>query len=264
MIVSIEGEEKSGKSTFAYTSPLPIVAFAFDLGSDRAIYGTQFDKYFKGLEVVTVPHLEKVSIGTPDILIYELPRPIQLDQERLVGFMDLWAYFIRLCSTAILDPKISTVVIDTMTLCRRIKADAYLQELQELNPQRPRKQLLQIEYGHANDSIRNIYDLAAYTRKNMVVVHHLTDEYKPQLNKDGQIESMSTGVRQLEGLTGTYRHIDIAIRNEKKKANIVSTITVCGLNLALEGQQLPESNWNSLVDILDLTLDGRIKFQRRL
>ena len=268
MLLSIEAEEKSGKSTLALTAPLPIVCFSFDLGTDRAINGTKYDEWFKGLNICKVPYNTEVSSAWEgnDITIYELPRPIQLDQELLVGFEELWNYFILLCSRALMDKAISTIVIDTMTLCRRIKCDAYLQELQEENikkGQRPRKQLLQIEYGHPNDSIRNIYDLAVSLGKNLVATHHLTDEYKLFMKSDGSTESMPTGVRLLEGLTGTYRYQDVAVRNTKVKNAITTKLEICGYNLGLEGMIIPDPNWDKIAGLISDSLGGRVSIQRR-
>ena len=263
MLLSIEGEEKSGKTTLAYTAPLPIVGFSFDLGTDRAINGTKYDEWFKGLTIKRIPYGAGTSWSGNDITIYDLPRPIQLSQELLSGFMELWNYFIQLCAKAMMDPAISTIVVDTMTLCRRIKADAYLQELQEGSPNRPRKQLLQIEYGHANDSIRNLYDLAQSMGKNFVAVHHLTDEYKPQLKSDGTVESMPTGTRVLEGLVGTYRYQDVAVRNEKRGSSIETKILSCGYNLGLEGMSIVNCSWDTLVGMISGSLGGRINIQRR-
>ena len=36
-MLSIEGDEATGKTTLAYSAPLPIVGFAYDMGIERAI-----------------------------------------------------------------------------------------------------------------------------------------------------------------------------------------------------------------------------------
>ena len=48
-ILSVTGEAKSGKTTFAYTAPRKIVGFSFDIGAERALYGIKYD-YFKDLD----------------------------------------------------------------------------------------------------------------------------------------------------------------------------------------------------------------------
>ena len=263
MILSIEAEEKCGKSTMAYTAPLPIVGFSFDLGHDRAINGTMHDEWFKGLKIETILYKQGekpvANWNSNDITIYQLPRPIQLDSDKVLGFRELWNYFIILFSKAVEDDSISTVVIDTMTLCRRIKNDAYLQELQVGGS---RKQLLQIEYSHPNDELRNIYDLLKALDKNAVVTHHLTDEYGKVIKNDGTIDTQPTGKRLLEGLTGTYRHIDAAIRLERKQGDIQGTIVECGHNIKLVGNPVA-ANWDAVVGMIEGSLGGRVRFDHR-
>ena len=266
MLLSIEGEEATAKTTLAYTAPKPIVGFNFDLGMDGAIYGTQFDKYFKGLKIETVkyntngnggpPGVAKLSKKGYDILVYDLPQPIQLTPANIAGCMELWNYFIQLFSEAALSDDVQTIVIDTATILRRVKADAYLQELQEGS--KPRKQLLQIEWGHPNDAIRNIYSLMAGLGKNLIIVHHLTDHYVPVTNSRGEVDTAPDGTRVLEGLAHTYRFVDIAVRQEKKKAEIESRYVKCGYNLSLEDTTV-DSNWNSIVSKIEMSVSDRIK-----
>ena len=43
MLLSIEGDEACGKTTLAYSAPLPIVGFAYDMGIERAIKGGKYE-----------------------------------------------------------------------------------------------------------------------------------------------------------------------------------------------------------------------------
>lgn len=278
MLLSIEGDEATYKSGTAYTAPLPIVGFQFDLGHKRAIYGSLFDKYFAGLSVEVVkynrfgPNVVNESDkpwATKDITIFELPQPVQLGAGNTTGFISLWDYFISYLGMACSDGDVKSIVLDTATIARRIKSDAYLEELNN-NAARegktPRKQLLQIEYGHANDAMRNIYSLMASIDKNFIAIHHLTDEYKPQQGSNGSIESLPTGNRVLEGLTGSLRYFDVALRNEKDKRTnaITSKIIKCGYDLSLEGLPLvPDIDWNTLVGFIEGSNQGRIQFDKR-
>ena len=268
MIISLEGEEATGKSTFAYTAPLPIIGFGFDLGEERAIFGAKYDDYFKDLDVEIVKY-EPKSVGrevygkvTGDIVIYELPEPVQLETTHISGCIELWSYFIQLFEKAIMDEKVKSTVVDTMTLARRVKSDAYLQELQQKEGSN-RKQLLQLEYGHANDSIRNLYTLAAGMGKNLVAIHHLTDEYKPAPGPNGTIISSPTGVRLLEGLSQTYRYVDVAIRMHKLKGKLEGELIKVGYNLSLEGQRFPDPSWDLISNVVEMSLSGRIKLPKR-
>ena len=279
MLLSIEGEEATVKSTLALTAPLPIVMFAFDIGEQRAINGKMYDKYFKGLniEIIRFNRLsgsnQVDAINPPwknkDITVFELPQPIQLDTKKHEGYIALWDYFIGYLGLAVSDGSISSIIIDTATIARRIKVDAYLEELNvsaSTSGKPPRKQLLQIEYGPANDAIRNIYSVAASVGKNFIAVHHLRDEYKPTQTPTG-IESMPTGNRVLEGLDGTARFFDVCIRNEKDKktGKLKGTFVKCGYNLDLENSPIPEEllNWDSIVDMISGSLGGRLNFGKR-
>lgn len=271
MITAIEGEEKTGKTTLAYTAPLKIVGFQFDLGQDRAIKGKRYEEFFKGLEIKEVPY----KPGKPDapgawakadIAIFELPIPVQIDSTRVHGVKELWEYFLAIVGEAIRDPLVRTLVVDTMTLARKAKADAYLQALQEVERSAQRVKLLQIEYGAPNGAIRDLYSACKSVQKNLVAVHHLTDEYG-EVNKvlgDKVVsERVRTGRRVLDGLDQTYRFVDVAVRMEKKDKELVGKIVSCGYALELEGMTLPNPTWDSLVNTISMTLGDRIAFERR-
>ncbi|KKL26304.1 hypothetical protein LCGC14_2396680, partial [marine sediment metagenome] len=51
MLLSIEGDEACGKTTLAYSAPLPIVGFAYDMGIERAIKGGKYEELFKDLSI---------------------------------------------------------------------------------------------------------------------------------------------------------------------------------------------------------------------
>jgi hypothetical protein len=270
MLLSVEGQEKSGKTGFAYTAPLPIVGFQFDLGHDRAINGPLWDKYYNGLDI----HVEKLSRlpGIPpvpqelwaghDITIYELPQPIQLDSTDIVGYINLWNYFIALLGSALSDTDIRSIVLDTATVARGVKTNAYIEELNQRNPQNKRKQLLQIEYVHVNSAFENIYTIAKSVNKNFIALHHLRDEYRPQ-NIAGTIESVPSGKLELDGWNKTYRFVDTAIRNTFTSGIFESEIVVCGDSPSMTGTKMANMDWNMLVDLISMSLGGRVEYQKR-
>lgn len=265
MLLSIEAHQKTGKSALAYTAPLPIAGFGFDLGTERAIYGTKFDEWFKGLDIQINKYENKNSIGPvgKDITTWELPQPVQLDTNLITGCMEQWHFFIGKFAEAVYGDTIRSIVIDTSTLARRRKADAYLEELQENNKGKPRKQLLQIEWGVANKAIQEISDACKGRNKNLILVHHLTDEYIPMIGTDGTITTGPSGKFILEGWNNTYQTVDMAIRLEKKDKSIECTIKNCGYNLELEGEKLDNITWDRLVNRVMLSLGDRIKLETR-
>jgi hypothetical protein len=267
MLLALEGEEACGKTTLAYTAPRPIVGFAFDMGIERALHGAKYE-LFSDAKIQTKPYDETASAAPDwsgyDITIYELPQPIQLDTVVIQGQEGLWAYFIQLVAAAFRDDSIRTIVIDTMTVARRVKADAYLEMLQgRAGPnEKVRERLLQIEYGATNDAIRNLYTTAAGTKKNLVGVHHLTDERKETIDGKGQIVQALTGNRILEGLAQTYRYMDIALRLKVDKGTVSAEFTKCGYNLALQGLPLLNPTWDTVVQMVEDSLGGRIKLEK--
>ena len=254
MLLSIEGEEATAKTTLAYTAPLPIVGFSFDLGWERALYGSRHKEYFKDLNIKGISYTPGVKPDPKawddnDITIFELPQPVQLSRTNITGCIELWEYFISLFAGAA-QGNPASVVIDTATVARRVKSDAYLQELQE-GKGPPRKQLLRIEWGHPNGSINAIYTLMQNLKKNLITVHHLGDDYKPFTHTDGSVTEEPTGDKILEGWNKTYREVDVAVRNIKTDKKITAVFNKCGYNLDLEGQVIADPTWNDIVSIIE-------------
>jgi len=291
MLLSIEGDEATGKTTLAYSAPLPIVGFAYDMGIERAIKGGKYEELFKDLSIEVIPYAKGVTYleaDAPwkgfDITIFELPSPIQLDSMRLRGNTDLWLYSINLMASAFSDPAISTIVVDTMTVARRCKASSHLEALQNAayladgSPapdgkggfRSPREQLQQIEYGKINDAVRDIYTTGAGVKqadgrpKNLVATHHLTDERAPGPTDDrGRETQVLTGKKILEGLAQTHRFVDIAMRLTKENKQIKGELKKCGYNLAMEGTVLANPTWDSIANLVAMGTGDRIEVDRR-
>ena len=254
MILSVEGDESTGKSTMAYTSPLPIVGLSTDMGHERAIYGSQFTKWFKGLDIEFVrwpksggPELPGKLSGGRDILIYELPTPMQTDPVKQVGYLRQWSYMLEVFMDQVQDPE-GTLVIDTMSLLNRNKRNAYLEDRQKV---RPDKQTLdQLEYGKPNEAIRDLYQAAQAFRKNLVVTHHLREHYKPVL-VGSQMETKWDGTYDTDGVPDTAKQVDVSMRMMKEGGGLKGMFRKCGYNLGLEGTELSNPSWNMLVGCIE-------------
>jgi len=270
-LISLEGEEATGKTTFAYTAPLKVVGFSFDMGAQRALFGAKAD-LFESLDIRIVeysggadPTKFKGLWKDYDITVFELPRPVQLDAIRVRGARALWDYFLWLFVEAIQDEAVRSIALDTATIGRRVRVDAHLETLQDAAKpnEKMRERLLQIEYGMPNDAIRDLYNFSQGLKKNLITVHHLTDEYQDHITSKGEKEQIITGRRILEGLKGTHRVVDVALLMEKRNKEIVGTMLKCGYCLDLEGIPLPNPTWNSVVDLISMRLGGRLEFERR-
>src|SRR3990172_833912 len=267
MLLSIEGDEASGKTTLAYSAPLPIIGSAFDMGGERALLGGKYQDLFTGLTIERVKYGQKPSGEPYDILVYELPPPINIDTTLVKGAKEMWAYFLPKVVAAIQDQEVKTVVIDTATIARRVRVNAHLQQLQEdaiAKGEVPRRQLLQIEYGNPNDAMRDIYAFAAGQTKNLVLVHHLTDERGDHINSKGEVQQVLTGKRILEGLNGTDRLVDVSIRTTKTSRHTIDgEFKKCGYDLNIEGSKIPDPTWDRIVNRISMAVGERIQFDTR-
>lgn len=280
-IFSIEGEEKTKKTSFLLSMPLPQVGFAFDPGIERAIAGWRpltEDASVKvveyGLDLKTKDEFQNLveEQGESGITILMLPTQIQMDSGKVQGVLEMWQFFqacIAFCMThPLFGPGKGSTWIDTMTLCRRTANDAYLQQVQKQD--HSRIQLIEIEYGKPNGWIRDIYNNYGALRRNLGVSHHLTDERRDVVDDRGRNQSVKTGRQILEGLNGTYRFVDVALRfvkPERKPANaewqVEAEWKVCGYNLSNEGQKLYDPTWDMATSILEAQLAGAITFPKR-
>ena len=288
MLLSIEGDEATGKTTLAYSAPLSIVGFAFDMGAKRAMLGGRFNELFNGVDIHYVPYDPLQAVLTSrmeaetglwlghDITVFELPPPIQLDSVRVKGYLQLWLYFIAMVAKAFMANEVKTVVVDTMTVARRVKADAYLETLQnaafDSNGRRiivqgkempMRERLLQIEYGNPNDAIRDVYTTGAGVGKNLVAVHHLTDERAQRPKQSGEMEQVLTGKRVLEGLGNTHRFVDVAVLMTKADGNVQGEFLKFGYSLAMEGTKQNNPCWDTIADTVAMSTGDRIQLDRR-
>lgn len=260
MIISVEGHAGTGKSNFIFSGPLKVVVFSTDMGHNRALYGSMFKKFYEGLKIQKVPYkagtADKVKDAYKDfdITVYELPSPIQMDPKKVIGCTEQWSYFQEIYVHLFGDPEVQTIGIDTMTLLRKLRIDARIQELQAGG--KPREQLMQIEYGIPDGDIRNLYGLANSFQRNLIVSHHLRDHYV-SVQKDGKVETVPDGTFEIDGLKDTERMVDIFMRTEKTKSGELQTkMTKCGYDLTKEGIPIVEATWDKVINMISLSWNG--------
>jgi len=250
--------------------------------------GGKFNELFNGVDIHYVPYDAAPAVLTGrmegetglweghDITVFELPPPIQLDSIRVKGYVTLWTYFIAMVARAFMANQIKTVVVDTMTVARRVKADAYLESLQNAafdsagnrisvqgQEMKMRERLQQIEYGNPNDAIRDIYTTGAGVRKNLIAVHHLTDERMSKPNARGEVEQVLTGKRILEGLSNTNRFVDISIRLTKSGGQVKGEFKKFGYSLPIEGTSQDNPSWDKITSTVAIATGDRIQLDRR-
>lgn len=301
MIISLEGNAGFGKSSFGYTSPLPLVCGAFDAGVERALFGSRW-KQFEGIDIDIIkypPNMTNINWHKAhwqrnegkSITVYLLPTPVQTSL-KLAGMRKLWNDATILLNEAIYDQYVATVMFDTMTLARRVAADAYLEDMQNDQSQTPtgqahraRTNLLEVEWGKPADMVRNLYSTAqnqaeAFAnvgiKKNFVMTHHLQDTRDNVPQSDGSIRSLvrydswHNPIQHLEGLANTYRFVDVAMRFSDgviedpftgvKSLGVIGEFMKCGYDLSKKGTKFEITNWDGLARYLnaDLAPRGRI------
>lgn len=263
MILSIEGDEKTGKSTLAYTAPLPIVSFSFDMGHGRALYGSQHDKLFKDSNIQVIKVGPKEAIPEPsssDITVYVAQSPIQMDPKKTSGMMEFWAKWLPPILKAIQEPK-GTLVIDTMTLLRSHRVAAHLEDTGQ-------RQLLQIQYGIPNDSIRDLYTFCQSYEKDLVAIHHLRAKWGKVMESGKLVDGELPGEFEADGLSKTDKFVDVVLRMERSpkgaKSTMQGTLRLCGYNPSLEGTPLSDPTWNDVVGLIEAAGWAGEKFKRRV
>ena len=277
--LSIEAYNQSGKTAFMLTAPKPYVHFAFDLGWQRALMGGRYEllKDFD-FEVVDLDLGAEFDRANPpwkghDITILLVPKPIYTDEILIKGAREHWQYYNSRLAAAIAAPasEVACIGVDTGSMCRELRADAYLQELQQkVRPgEQVRQRLSQIEYAKPNEAIRDLYNYCEIAGKNLIVSHHLQDERKlqPVTNpRDNTVsmQNLPTGDHVLRGLGDTLNLVDVAMRFKGHvrggKFDVTATFQKSGYVPELLGSNLMNPTWNGIMTWLELKSGGRLKF----
>lgn len=151
VIISIEGEEKSGKTHMALTAPAPIVYLNIDAG-DEGVRQKFFGK----------------AIATAD---YSFKVPTILDRDDTASVITAikleWDRFVRDYRAA-LAAGARTIIIDTMTEAWEFCRLARLGKLTQVMPQ---------HYGPVNAEFRELIRLAFSGSTNLILLHKTADEY---------------------------------------------------------------------------------------
>ncbi len=240
-ITTITGEPGTIKSSIAITYPGPIAFYNLEGGGHRA-WG----------------YADAIARG--DLIERVFPLPAKSITERwapLTGHLEVWKDITQQLEKDF--DQFPTVVLDTGTIMWALDRDAYLQELQITSP--TRKQLLQIEFGEPNRRMNGIYNLARGFQKNLVVVHHETDEYmqvmdpmgKPIMN-DGTPLSVTTGRKVPEGFKHTIALSDWVLHTELRDNVPWMTVEKSGYGLQMRGKEIDWPTYDKLDALVSETI----------
>lgn len=169
-ILSIEGLPKTGKTHFYSTAPGGIGVQSLDFGTEGVI--DKFpDTYFDVKEYNFAYDFTIKSRGDEAVE----------QAERIKE--DYWAPFNTDCAAFFADPAIRTVVWDTASEVWEMLRLAHFGKLQQ-NPQ--------LAYGPVNAEYKALVRMANVARKNLVLVHQLSKEYR-EVEENGKTKSVETG-----------------------------------------------------------------------
>ncbi len=231
-ITTFYGPPGTIKSSIPLTWPGPIAFYDLEGGGHRAW------KYQEGVDSGLITprtfNVPQHSMTT---------RYVKLD-----GYKQAWQ---DLTSQVEKDFKeFNTLVWDTGTMIWALDRDAMLEELQEKD--QSRKQLIQIEYGEPNRRLFELFRLQQSFQKNLVITHHETDEYAPQIDPygkpiidsdTGKPASFATGTRVPDGFRYTLGLSDwvirMTIKEEYNKAGVpMGTIEKSGYGWHMKGKTI--------------------------
>ncbi len=253
-ITTIYGDPGTIKTSIAITWPRPMAVYNLEGGASRA-WG-----YNEG-------------IADKSIVERKFAIPVKSLTERwaaLTGHLEAWKAMTKQMETDFKTFK--TVVWDTGTMVWALDRDAYLQELQQ---EKARKQLLQIEYGEPNRRMNGLYSLPRAYQTHLVVVHHETDEYaqvfdpmgRPMV-EDGRPMSATTGKRIPEGFKHTLAlsdwvlHTHIETNPDTNEDTPWATVEKSGYGLYMRGKSMEWPSYEGLaVMVNDKPKNNSDKFE---
>ncbi len=219
-ITAIVGDEGTGKTTMALTFPRPVRHFDIDVGGFRRAAWRLED--------------------TTDIVTKSYPMPIQAGKlmgqttdassrihipKKVEGMKEMWQQIVQDFVEACQDTSVATIILDSSTLLWNINHKTELQMIQERQPAKHmkdkpnipfdendyRERLQPVEYGPANDRMRQLLHTARSLQKNLVLVHYPTDEYGTVPDGKGGMVEGKTGKTILDGFKETVKLVDLVV-----------------------------------------------------
>jgi len=246
LVITIWGEEKTGKSTLALTFPTPIYHFDLDVGGFARAAWRFKNKDIRSKPYVAHDELEKLLKG--DITVKA--------GRRVLGMKELWQEIIVDYAKVLQDTAIATVVMDSGTQLWSICHSAFLQEKQEAQGKVAdgdlRERLQPMEYGAPNARMRSIIYAARSYKKNLVITHYPRDIYITQVNSDGKVVDVKSGKIEPDGFKENRRLTDLEISTFIDKSGAPrSIITRSGISMEALNIEL-EPTYDAIIPAIQM------------
>ena len=179
LIVSVQGQEKSGKTHFSLTAPGPIAYFGMDIGEEGVV-----DKFLdSGKEIYSAD----AQIKVPNTIVMTKGGPT-LDAEKA------WEKMKVALVTALSNGGVRTVVVDTATEMWELIRLARFGKLTQVMP---------MQYGPVNAEMRGLLRAAFESDKNVILIHKVKAEY---------VNDKRTGRMERAGFSDTGYIVQVNLR----------------------------------------------------
>ena len=273
-ISAICGEEGTGKTTMALTFPKPVRHFDIDVGGYRRA-AWRLDT--EGLSTKAYPmpiQIDKLKGQTTVSSRIQVPKKVE-------GMKNMWQDIVTDFVEACQDAAVKTIILDSSTLLWNICHKSVLEEIQERqlakhkkeHPNIPwdendyRERLQPIEYGPANDRMRTLLHTARSFSKNLVLVHYPADEYGTIQDGKGNMVEGKTGKVILDGFKETVKLVDLVVWTSIKEVAVagkpiekyaVAKFTKCGIEmmgLGAVGLEVP-ATYEGIINLRNLMAGG--------
>jgi len=255
-VTAIVGDEGSCKTTMALSFPKPMYHFELDMDGFRRASWRLPQEYpnIKIKEFGRDEDITEVDITQFDICTKPYPKPLQVDKlkgamtgntpsvrkfqqpKRIEGMKELWQSIIT-DFVYVGQQGITSIVFDSATKLWNIAHNARLQELQEIQEYKWKKEfknipmpedeyrerLQPIEYGQPNDRMTTLMDTGKSFRKNLVLTHYPTDEYGMVPDGKGGLKEDKTGNLILDGFKHTKKECSLIVWTSVKDNSTVDS-----------------------------------------
>ena len=283
IVVSLVGDEKTGKTDLALTAPKPIFHMEFDAGGFKRV-AWRYQKEIEDESIRTKPYFTPDHVDS--LSLEDLKRSIAVrglkdpnvkvkptTGHMLTGYKELWYdnfltdYITALEASPDTPEYCRTIVMDTFTSVWSLCHTTGLQEKQEAAARdgRTRDSLIQIEYGPYNERMRSVIQAARQSDKNLILIHHTKDKREDRMVTGGNVQNIIVG-QTFDGWSRVRPIIDVELwfsikiperprledATEKRKTTMDVNISLCGLTRDAAGMTFTDPTWDTIMAYIDL------------
>ena len=230
LFVSIEGEEKSGKTHLALT----IAQKGFTTGVIDAN---------DGLSGVVHKRVQEVGAGKIKVAKHPIPDGVDKAAIKAAAIREWAAMRVDLIESL---GKNRATIVDSGT-------EVWLLSRQsEFGDAKTESKKGSLDYEAANSKVRGLYRLYHANKSHLIITHQMDDEWKGQKDPNtGQIKNVRSGRRKFDGFKEVPFMVQVILRTDKvineAGLHFVATLTTCRFNPQLEGTEFSSEN-----DMFDL------------